>query len=589
MMKKTHILGLAALLTLACGCSDFLDGDRNGILLQDDVAGVQHIDNLVTAAYASLGNDHYDTPLSLWCYGDVRSDDAYKGGRDVNDQQETHFFETASNIKTTFGLPDGLWYLCYVGISRANTALRALEAVDKAEFPLKEQRIGEMRFLRGHFHFLLKELFKRIPYIDHRIPTEGLEADGNDENARIIAYINSVSNHDCTDAELWQKIADDFLYAYQHLPETQAEVGRANRIAAAAYLARTKMFRAFRQDERNNVTNVDAADLEEVLTYTDVVLKSAYGLESDFAYNFLPEYENGREAIFSVQFTTGDGTKFGRLNFSDVLNAPQGIGGADFHKPSQNLVNAFRTENGLPMFDTFNASNYGYANNAPLDDYTRIADQHVDPRLYHTVAVPGMKFKYTYQTFEKGWNRNQSVYGIYASLKENVSPESDCFVKMPPFVANAKNRIVLRYADAVLLRAEALVELNRNLPEALDLINSLRQRAAASTGLIGQAANVDVRPYQPGVDGCELTQDYLRRAVRWERRLEFAMEGERFFHLVRWGVAADVVNAYYAKEKTLRSYLSSAHFDANKEEYIPVPQQQIAYSKDSYVQNYGWE
>ena len=216
MMKKTHILGLAALLTLACGCSDFLDGDRNGILLQDDVAGVQHIDNLVTAAYASLGNDHYDTPLSLWCYGDVRSDDAYKGGRDVNDQQETHFFETASNIKTTFGLPDGLWYLCYVGISRANTALRALEAVDKAEFPLKEQRIGEMRFLRGHFHFLLKELFKRIPYIDHRIPTEGLEADGNDENARIIAYINSVSNHDCTDAELWQKIADDFLYAYQH-------------------------------------------------------------------------------------------------------------------------------------------------------------------------------------------------------------------------------------------------------------------------------------------------------------------------------------------------------------------------------------
>lgn len=555
---------------LFAGC-DFLDVEQDGILSPDQVDGPEQIDNFVIAAYASLGNDHYDTPLSLWCYGNLRSDDAYKGGRAQDDQQESDFMERATSIRSTFYLPDNMWYLCYVAISRANTALRKLNEVSESDFPLKEQRIGEMRFLRGHFYFILKELFKYVPYIDETVPTEQYE---------------TISNRRLSNDELWQCIADDFKAAYDRLPDVQEEVGRPTRFAAAAYLAKTKLYKAYAQDEQNNVIGIHTDDLEEVLTYTNEVMGSSYRLQPDFANNFLPEYQNGCEAIFSVQFSHGDGTMFGRLNFSDVLNAPQGIGGSDFHKPSQNLVNAFRTENGLPLFDSFNDSNYGYENNTYLSDYTRISDP-VDPRLYHTVALPGMPFKYDEDyIYQTDWNRNIGTYGIYASLKENVSPASDCFIQMAPFVANSKNRIVLRYADVLLMRAEALIELGRDLGEARSLINQVRERAAASCArLNSHVNNLSVAPY--GED-TPLTQEYLRRALRWERRLEFAMEGSRFFDLTRWGVADEVINAYYLKEQTLRTYLKGSVFDRNMEEYLPIPEQQIGYSKGLYVQNYGW-
>lgn len=576
-MKK-HIITtalIASLFTLS-SCSDFLGVEPEGFYTDEEVSKPENIEQLVTAAYSSLGNDHYDTPLSLWCWGNVRSDDAYKGGRDIGDQQETHYYETASNIKTNFSLPDGLWFLCYEGISRCNIALNILENTEESEFSMRDKRIGEMHFIRGHFYFILKELFKQIPFVESNIPYEF--------SNNITLYVNSISNVEYTSDELWQKIADDFKIAYDMLPETQSEIGRPDRYAAAAYLAKTYLYKAYRQDEMNNVTEVSASDLEQVLTYTDYVMKSPYGLESDFGHLYLPEYENSREAIFSVQFSNGGGTKFGRLNFSDVLNASQGIGGSDFHKPSQNLVNSFKTENGLPMFDNYNQSNYGFNNgSSPLDNYKN-ANGEVDPRLYHTVALPGYPYKYDYETYEKDWNRNQGVYGIYSSLKENVSPLSESFVKMSPFVANSKNRIVLRYADVILMRAEALIELNRDLSEALELINSIRCRAKQSTELIQYASNAHIEKY----DGSILSQESLRKAVRWERRLEFAMEGSRFFDLVRWGIADEVMNAYYTKEQTLRSYLQNAHFDKNKEEYIPIPQQQISYSQGIYKQNYGY-
>lgn len=577
MKNIKYSLLLLAALSLA-SCSDFLNREPDGIYTEKDVNTPENVDKLVIAAYADLGNDHYDAPLSLWCWGNVRSDDAYKGGRDESDQQETHFYETATDIRDNMSLPDALWFRLYKGISRCNTALRALNNVSEKEFELKNQRIGEMHFLRGHFYFMLKELFKHVPFVESEIPAEF-----NDD---LRLYVGSISNVEYTNDELWQKIADDFKIAYDNLPESKEDIGRPDKYAAAAYLAKTYLYKAYRQDEQHNVIEVNEADLEQVLIYTQYVMSSPYGLESDYAHNFLPgEYENGREAIFSVQFSTGDGTMFGRLNFSDVLNASQGIGGSDFHKPSQNLVNAFKTENGLPMFDTFNNTNYGYNGGSnPLDDFHN-AEGKVDPRLFHTVALPGYPYKYDYETYETDWNRNIGVYGIYSSLKENVSPESDSFVQMTPFVANSKNRIVIRYADVMLMRAEALTELGRDLSEALDLVNQIRRRAANSTAFIEYAEDkIEIAEY----DGSYATQDKMREVVRWERRLELAMEGSRFFDLTRWGVAAETMNAYYGREQTTRPYLRGAHFDKNKEEFVPVPQQQISFSKNLYQQNYGY-
>lgn len=562
-MKKKYLSLLAACSFLFAGCSDFLDMNPNGILDEESVSGVEQLDKLVISAYSMLGNDHYDIPFNLWPYGNVRSDDAYKGGRDESDIQDFHFYETSSNITANFGEPDGLWYNCYIAISRANNALRSLNNVSEQDFPNKKIRIGECRFIRGHFYFLLKVLFKSIPYIDETVAIEDY---------------GTISNIALSNDELWQKIADDFKAAYDNLPESQGtDVGRANKYSAAAYLAKTYLYKAYRQDEKHNVTEINAEDLKQVLTFSNEVMSSDYGLEDDFAYNFLPgSYENGKESLFAIQHSTDDGTLYGRLNFSDALNVPMKFSGScDFQKPSQNLVNAYKTVNGLPEFSDYNKADY----NANTDK--------VDPRLYHTVALPGVPYKYDKKNiFDESWTRNKAVYGLYSSLKENVALNDPSSVLIDPFRANTKNKIVIRYADVVLIRAEALIELDRE-KEALPLINEIRERAKKSTGLIDYAENVDIALYVDNVN-CNWTKPYAREALRWERRLELAMESQRFFDLVRWGIADSVINTFYKEEAPKRTYYEDAHFEKNRAEYVPIPQQQINFSKQVYKQNYGY-
>jgi hypothetical protein len=541
-------------------CQDFLEVPSYGILTEDNLTGVKQIENEVVSAYAAIGNDEINRPLSLWNYGNVRSDDAYKGGNDQNDGDFLHFLEISSpSIGNETWYTDVFWYRNYVAISRANFALRLLNNVSDEDMPNKKIRMAEMRFLRGHMHFIQKIIFKMVPYIDESMSAEDIA------NVSNVKYIND---------ELWQKIAEDFQYAYENLPASQTEVGRANKYAAAAYLAKVYLYKAYRQDEMHNVISVDAADLQKVLDFTADVMTSTYRLENDFAYNFLPgEYENGPECLFAIQYSTDDGTTYGRLNMGNALTTP--TPGGDFNKPSQDLVNAFKTSNGLPVFDTYNTA-----------DYNETTDK-TDPRLFHTVAIPGKPYKYTNVNYEQNQSRNPGMYGYYSSLKENVDPASEYYVKTGPWNANTKNNIVIRFADVLLMRAEALIETG-NYAAALPLINQVRNRAKVSTGLIGFAATkMNIQIYQDGVN-CTWNQDYARKALRWERRLEFAMEGSRFFDLVRWGIADSVINAYYLNQAPTHTFFQGAQFTKNKNEYVPIPIQQINFSKGIYQQNYGF-
>ncbi|QHT68929.1 RagB/SusD family nutrient uptake outer membrane protein [Rhodocytophaga rosea] len=561
---------LTGILTFS-SCKDFLEYQPQGALSTENVTTAANAEALVTAAYAGIGNDDMVGPMtSMWVYGSVRSDDSYKGGGGVADVQDVNFYEQYNLTQAQQG--DGwmhpfTWENFYRAISRANFALRSINNLSEAEFALKTTRQAELRFLRGHSHFMLKMLFKNIPYVDETL--------SNDE-------ILKVSNRQYTNDELWNKIAEDFQFAMDNLPVNQPEVGRANKMAAAAYLAKLRLYQAYEQDENHKVVSINPGKLQQVVELTQMVISSGkYKLQPDFAENFLDGFDNGPESVFAIQYSINDGTSLGRISTVTGLNYPHGApqyGCCGFHQPSQNLANAFGTDaNGLPKFDTFNEREINF-NTAT-----------VDPRVDHTIGIDGHPYKYNAKLpFSNSWVRDPGVYGYYQSMKEQQLADCSCYKKEGPFIGTSKNIDVIRYADVLLMQAEAYIELGQQ-NMALPLINQVRERAAASTGRTKKADGTDpsnylIKPY----DGTNWTKEYARKALQWERRLEFAMESPRFFDLVRWGIAEPTLNAYLAKEKTRRSFLNGARFTAGRDEYLPIPQREINFTKGLYQQNPGY-
>lgn len=578
-MKTKHIYLTALLACIGAGlwgCKEYLDFQPKGTLTESDVLSADNVDKLVTAAYAATGNDFWDQSItSMWVYSSVRSDDAYKGGGSVQDQFIINQFEQYNLTQADVGayLPY-TWTNLYESISRANFAIKSLSGLTESDFELRNVRLGEMRFLRGHSHFIAKIMWNRIPYIDETLSRE---------------EILTTSNRQYTSDELWNKIAEDFQFAIDNLPADQPEVGRANKISAMAYLAKVRLYQAYEQDDNHNVIAINPTRLNEVVDLTGAVIGSGkYSLQPDFGENFLYGYDNGPESVFAIQFSIDDGTSIGRLSMATSLNyslAPQ-YGCCWFHLPSQNMVNAFQTgADGLPLFDTFNDFELD-------DDDLSPTGVTVDPRIDHTIGIAGHPFKYQPDIlYSHSWERISALYGSFGNMKEQQAADCPCFRKVGPFYGSSKNIDIIRYADVLLMRAEALIELGRQ-DEALPLINEIRTRAANSTGRTKHLDNTDPSNYHISeyVDGVNITwnQENARKALQWERRLEFAMESPRFFDLVRWGIAAETLNAYLDKEKTRRSFLASAEFTKGRDEYYPIPQREIDFTKGVYEQNPGY-
>ncbi|WP_074493929.1 RagB/SusD family nutrient uptake outer membrane protein [Mucilaginibacter polytrichastri] len=572
---KTKILMAAVLICLLfASCKKYLDETPQGLISSDELNTPTNVDKMVIAAYSALGNDYWAAPYtSMWAYGSIRSGDAYKGGDGTGDVSDFHAYETFSLNRVDLGTTDNTWYRLYIGVNRVNDALGRINNMTTADYPNKVERQAEMRYLRAHFYFLLKILYKRVPYIDENIPKAGYD---------------TVSNRTYTSDQLWTKIANDFSFAAANLPTKQSDIGRANKFAAEAYLAKTLLYQAYTQDDNNNVTSIDKAKLTQVNTLCDDVISSGqYGLLADFADNFLPAFDNSKESVFAIQYSLNDGTPQGRVDNGHSLDYPMvsQYGCCGFHVPSHNLINAFQTDNsGLPLFTTFNNTDI----EASGDYFT----SSFDPRIDHTAAIPGHPYKYkTDFIYQATWSRAPQVYGPLLSMKETVAYDDPTFKKFAPFMSSSKNWAIIRYADVLLMKAETLIELGREM-EALPLINQVRQRAANSTALLKQAgggatSNYKISTYQPGVN-CAWTNDYARQAIRYERRMEFAMEGYRFFDLVRWGIAAEYLNSYFNAEKSRVGQLQDAVFKKNRDEYLPIPQNQINFSKGLYKQNSGW-
>ena len=387
--NKTYIVGLLAALFLTACSKDYLEYRPEGLLSQEDITTSENVEGLVIAAYAAIANDEMVGPLThQWVYGSVRSDDAYKGGGGIGDVDVIHRYELYNMTIPDYGdwMTPKTWTNFYKAISRANFALKIINELDEANFPNKSLRQAELKFLRAHSHFMLKLLFNKIPYIVETMTPEEKENQTNDVSSD----------------ELWNKIAEDFIFAYNNLPQAQDEVGRADRNAAAAYLAKVRLYQAYEQDENHQVVNINTARLQEVIDYADEVTAS---LESDFANNFLDGFDNGPESIWAAQFSINDGTLVSRVSFVTGLNSPHGTGlygCCGFHLASQNMVNAFKTNsNGLPLLDTFNDEDIfntvDGSGKTPLTSGITL-----DPRIDHTVGVPGRPFKYRNTVNESG-------------------------------------------------------------------------------------------------------------------------------------------------------------------------------------------
>ena len=469
-MKKILYSVLTVLaLVGTTSCSDFLDEQKpQGVLDSETVKEPSNVDNLVISAYAVFTTaEDINSSFSMWNF-DVRSDDAYKGGNGTSDGDVFHQLEIEQGVLTTNWNINDMWVRLYNCISRVNSAISVLETTSDS-YQLKAQRLGEMKFLRAYAHFLLKRLYKNIPFI-------------MDANLKQDDYY-TLSNTEFTNDEGWQQIINDVEYAYSVLPVKQTDKGRPSKAAAAAFLTKAYLYKAYRQDDAasNKVTSINREDLLKVIEYSNPDIYSAGGfdLEPDFHNNFRPEtqYENGVESIWAMQYSINDGTKYGNLNWSYGLIVPNipGVtdGGCDFYKPSQNLVNAYRTDaDGHPFIDTFNNKDY---------DLT----QDADPRLFLTVGLTGLPYEFNCKYMMDAsatWSRSNGLYGYYVTLKQNVDPDCGYLVK-GSWWGTPMNRIVFRYADVLLERAEAYAQLNET-GEAIKLVNEIRKRAKQSTGMI---------------------------------------------------------------------------------------------------------
>jgi hypothetical protein len=544
-----------------------------GLDLLQTKAGV---DGLLIGAYSALraveadgqafgGADSWQASPDNWIYGGVAGGDAHKGSN-AGDQSPIEsiasFFPTASNP-----FFNTKWIADYEGITRCNNVIKAAAKTTGYSAAELANVLGQARFLRGHYYFDLKKMFNNVPYID--------------ETTTDLIQPNT--------ADIWPKIEADFTYAYNNLPATQPDAGRANKWAAGAYLAKTYMYEQKYAQAK--------AVFDPVITQGVTALGLSYALVAKFHDNFNADTKNNSESVFAIQaIANSDPGGITQSNDGDRLNYPYGANSpfdcCSFYQPSVDLANHFRTNpaTGLPYLDDFDLNaiktDMGLASSA---SFTPDAGT-IDPRLDWTVGRRGIPYLDWGLHPGDDWIRDQRYAGPYSPIKhvytqaeQNVNGDQHSWGP-----GSSINYNVIRFADVLLLAAEAEAQLG-NLQKAEDYVNMIRNRAANPNGFVFQyldsnnplagfsatpAANYLVNPYPTGTfAGSGLA--YSLKAIYYERQIELSMEGHRFFDLVRWGIADQALNAYFQYESKITTDINSGHFTKGRNEYFPIPQVQI--------------
>lgn len=562
-MKKRFIYYVAILaMVVACG-DDFTEKPAIGALSDDALQNEQGVDLLLVGAYSALDGIRNNQGAADWTVSgdnwwfDVIADDAHKGSED-GDQPDLFAIETY-NWSTANPYFFGRWNGLFAGVNRANAVIDLISKIEEGDFT---QPLAEARFLRAHYNMELVKIYGNVPYI-------------SEEN-----FANTDFNQP-NPGPIWTEIEADFQFAIDNLPDTQTDVARPTSFTARAFKGKAHMFQQ---------------EFDDARTLFDAVIGSGnYSLLPEFVDNFRLAGDNSPESIFAIQFTADggqslNGNRGGTLNFPNPGPFSSCCG---FYQPSQDLANAYQTDaSGLPLLDTFNqtdiANDYG-VNSA--DPFTPHAGT-LDPRIDYTVGRRGLDYNGYGDHIGKDWIRAgfADISGPYLPKKNVYWAGEDGNIGTGAWGQqhSGVNYHIMRYADLLLMRAEIAVEDN-DLATALSIVNQIRARARdmsylQATDGSGDAANYVIDEYPSFAD-----QDEARKAVRFERRLELAMEGHRLFDLRRWGVTVDVLNTYVTNEaRTITNFGGKAGPYMQNMDLLPIPINAIDLSGGALTQNPGF-
>ena len=552
---KTLFVASFAIFALTVACDDeFLTKEPQAALSGPALNNAAGVEGKLISAYSTLsgygmdggGTWYYST--WAWIFGSISSDDALKG-TDAGDQPEHSFIETYDF--NTFNVHNrDKWRSGYWGAARANDVIQSAEAAEDISATRKAEIIGEAKFIRGWQHFEMQKMYRTPKYVG----SENFSLDDLDAS--------KVPNS----GKIWAQIEQDFADAAAALPATQGQVGRASKWAAKAYLAKAKIYQS------------DWSGAEPILM--DIINNGPFELVDSFEDNYLVATRNNKESIFEIQYAVSSAdtnASNAEIGLAHPYIAPWGCCG--FLQAPQDLVDFFQTDaNGLPLLDESWKTNH-ITNPTGANIGQPIGNPSVDPRLDHTVGRPGILFK-NHHIMQVDYVRDLTYAGPYFSKKHIAEPEGFGVGGWGNLSAN--NLRIMRLGHVILWAAEAKMELGK-LEESRALINRLRARAANPAGFVPGATQGATRPEYTltGTPGANYnvgqyteawtSQATARQAVRYETRLETAMEGNRFFDLQRWGVQNEVLNDYLARESKYRIYLQGKKFTSPKNEFYPIP------------------
>jgi hypothetical protein len=580
--KSYIILSVLTGLWLISCSDDFLDQPPQGAYSGPSLANSLGVEGLLISTYAALdglwfeswdnNNFNQNGGASNWIWGGVRSDDAYKG-TEPSDGVDLNPIERYE-VQPSNPYLGNKWTGSYDGIGKANETLRTLALADDISDNDRKRIEGEVRFLRGHFHFEAQKTFGKAPFVDETV-----------------SDFAAVTN----DASIWPQIEADFKYAFDNLPGTQISAGRANKWAAAAYLGKTYLYQGKWSDAKSM--------FDQVINNGTTAAGTPYALEPLYHDNFKASEEAGNsESIFAYEASNAGDIVNG--NYENTLNQPhgsaaEGAGCCGFYQPSQNLVNSFKVDaNGLPMPATFNNVDLADDEGLTSQDAFTPPNDPLDPRIDWTVGRRGIPYLDWGIHPGVNWIRQIDFGGPFSPIK-NVPEVADFDNNLAGvydwgFTLTALNVHIIRYADVILMAAEAEAELG-NLGRALDLVNMVRTRASNPDGFVKLDDGTPAANYQIGLYPSFANQQAALTAIRFERKIELGMEGHRFYDLVRWDNATDAgltaapfdmvqfLNDYLAGEDD-RYHLANASFNI-RHKYAPIPESVITQSTVDGVQN----